>query len=224
MPSELIRPAGLKIVTWKREPAFVEVNLNGMEKDQMKKLVIFVLISALLTFTAAKALAHDDDNNFKHFHGTYEMIASGSCIHSSTGYTKNVMGWWIAPLDSIVYAGTTVANGTWIFKRDGTGTYSSIMYATVTPPVQQPSLPILPIPGSIRVFKDDNVQFKFKVNAFGDITINEINNVNIEYTGSISIDKKQMILIDTPFIKGPFGAPFWSIICNTARTLIKVSD
>jgi hypothetical protein len=44
MPSELIRSAGLKIVTWKRETTFVEVNLNGMGEDQMKKLVIFVLI------------------------------------------------------------------------------------------------------------------------------------------------------------------------------------
>jgi hypothetical protein len=192
-----------------------------MEEDQMKKLLIFVLISALLTFTSAMALAHDDDNGFKHFNGTYEMSASGSCIHSQNSYDINETNGWYVAKDGIVYAGTTVSNGTWIFKKDGTGTYSYIMYATVTPPVQQPPCPI---PGGIRIFSGDELTFTYKITSFGDITVKTIEGDTLY--GSISPDKKTITLFDALRIKGPGASvcPWWDIICTATRTLIKVHD
>lgn len=188
----------------------------------MKKLAILVLISTLLTFTAAMALAHDDENNFKNFHGTYDMTASGSCIHSENGFNDIAVITptlkFIGAKAGVVYAGTTVLKGTWTFEKNGTGTYSDKLYATVTPP------PSGSITGGIRIFEDNDIPFTYNINAFGDITINEITTPFLEYTGSVSRDKKNMVLTDTPKIKGPFGAPFWYIICNTSRTLIKVSD
>jgi hypothetical protein len=204
----------------------------------MKKLSILVLISAFLTFTAAMALANDDNNGFKHFNGTYEMSASGSCIHSQNGYgTETVVGpgysFINASSEGIVYAGTTVSNGTWIFNKNGKGTYSYIMYATVTPPIQAPPLPC-PIPGGIRIFKSlhkdangnvvNEYAFTYDITNFGDITILTAEGDTLE--GSISIDKKAITLFDSLRIKGP-GAdvcPWYNIICTATRTLIKVHD
>ena len=197
----------------------------------MKKLVIFVLISALLTFTAAMALANDNVNGFKHFSGTYEMSASGSCIHSQNGYVYDSASGWYAAKEGVVYAGTTVWNGSWVFKKNGTGTYSYILYATVTPPVQPPPCPI---PGGIRVFnsihKDANgndvseYNFTYVITDFGDIVINTEEGDTLE--GSISIDKKAITLFDALRVKGPGAAvcPWWNIICTATRTLIKVHD
>jgi hypothetical protein len=195
-----------------------------MKEDQMKKLAIFVLISTLLTFTAVMAMAQDDYSGFKHFNGTYEMSASGSCIHSQAGYNQLANGWYL-PNQGVVYAGTTVSNGTWVFKQNGTGTYSYILYATVTPPVQQPPCPI---PGGIRIFSGDELTFTYKITSFGDITVKVTENGEVDTLyGSISADKKTITLFDTLREKTPAGAatcPWWTIICTATRTLIKVHD
>ena len=224
MTSKLIRSSRFNIVTYKREPTFVEVNLNGMEEDQMKKLVIFVLISALLTLTAAMALAHDDDNNFKKFRGTYKMIASGSCIHSEEGWVdangdensdaKVPPFYPINP--SKVYVGNTVTSGTWIFNKGGTGTYTITNYATILPgsgfyPTTDPFL---------KTQKPPAQNFDFTVSPSGDITVKT---GGIELVGIISIDKKVMTLINGNQVQY-FGTGLWWTVCNSARTLIKVSD
>jgi len=189
----------------------------------MKRLALIVIIAALCILPVT---ASAGDNGWKNFQGTYEMIASGNCIHSLNGFNETTL----KANPGVVYAGTTAWIGTWKFNKDGTGTYSDKFYATVTPPplAETVAAGVSPVIGGIRTFEDNDVPFTFTVNAFGDITINEIpttsNGYPVEYTGSISTDKKQMHLIDTPRIKGPFGYPFWSLICSTARTLMKVSE
>lgn len=182
----------------------------------MKRLTLIVVITALCMLPV---IASAGDNGWKNFQGTYEMIASGSCIHSSLPYVKNDAGWWTAPLESVVYAGTTVWNGTWFFDKGGTGTFSYTLYATVTPPpaAQQPATPI---PGGMRVFKGVDVPFTFSIDQFGDIIVKA---QGLDLVGSISNDKKTMTLLsaNTP---QDFGGIFGYTICNTARTLIKIGD
>jgi len=187
----------------------------------MKKLALIGIVAALSMVPAVTLAAH--------FSGVYEMSASGSCLHSENGYTIDSNGWYSAT-SGVIYAGTTVSNGTWVFKQDGTGTYSYIMYATVTPPVQQ--TPCV-IPG-IRIFssshKDANgnvvneYTFTYDMTKSGDITILTAEGDTLE--GSISIDKKAITLFDALRIKGPGAAvcPWWSIICTATRTLIKVHN
>ena len=195
----------------------------------MKKLALIGVI-AILSMVMLAVTASAGGNGWKNFHGTYEMSASGSCIHSENGYTQNAGGWYL-PNAGVVYAGTTVSNGTWVFNRNKTGTYSYVMYATVTPPVQDP--PCL-IPGGIRIFnsihedKDKNevneYTFTYNITNFGDITITTEEGDTLE--GSISNDKKTIILFDALREKGPGAAvcPWWTIICTATRTLIKVHD
>ena len=193
----------------------------------MKKLALIVIVAAL-SMMPAVTLA---DNDGKHFSGVYEMSASGSCLHSENGYTIGSNGWYSAN-SGVIYAGTTVSNGTWVFKQDGTGTYSYIMYATVTPPSVQPAS--CTIFGGIRIFssshKDANgnvvneYTFTYDMTKSGDITILTAEGDTLE--GSISIDKKAITLFDALRIKGPGAAvcPWWSIICTATRTLIKVHN
>ena len=111
------------------------------------------------------------------------MSATGSCIHSENGY---VWGTFIdAVVPGVVYAGTTVSNGNWVFKKDGTGTYSYTMYATVTPPVQ---LPTCDIPGGIRIFEVNDYTFTYEVTHSGNITIETQEGDTLE--GTISKNNK----------------------------------
>jgi hypothetical protein len=187
----------------------------------MKKLISNLIALALCI---APSLALADGNGWMQFQGTYEMSASGSCLHSQNSYDLKPNGWYV-PKDGIVYAGATVSNGTWNFNKDGTGTYSYLMYATVTPPVKTPPCPI---PGGIRIFSADELSFTYKITPFGDITVKVTENGEIDtLTGSISPDKKTITLFDELRIKAPAGAdtcPWWSIMCTATRTLIKVHD
>jgi len=199
----------------------------------MKKLSLIVIITTLTMFMSA-AVASDfhngwqwDNNPFRYFYGTFDMTASGSCIHSQHGYTENEVdyGWYkaIEAKPGIVYAGTTVMTGTWTFEPNGKGTYSDTIYATVTPPVSGN------VVGGVRIFEDSDVPFTYKITALGYITIKEDNAPFLEYTGTVSPDRNTIILIDTPKVKPPPGvdplpAPFWKIICNASRTLIRVDD
>ena len=193
----------------------------------MKKIALILIIALMSTFASA-VVASDLGNKwwpynpFRHFSGTYEMSASGSCIHSQNGYDyKSAIGWYV-PKEGVVYSGTTVSNGTWVFKKDGTGTYSYVMYATVTPPVEEP--PCL-IPGGIRVFSESGLHFTYEISRFGDITIHTVEEGDT-LEGNISIDRKAITLFDALREKGPGAAacPWWTIICTATRTLIKVND
>jgi hypothetical protein len=187
----------------------------------MKQFFTFMVA---LSLCIAPVFALADGNGWTQFEGTYEMSASGSCLHSQNGYTQNAIGWYL-PNEGTVYSGTTVSNGTWVFKKNETGTHSYLMYATVTPPVKPP--PCL-IPGGLRIFSADELNFTYKINPFGDITVKVTENGEIDtLSGSISPDKKTITLFDEPRIKTPAGAntcPWWSIICTGTRTLIKVHD
>ena len=177
----------------------------------MKKLALIVLVAAL---SMAPAATLADGNGWKHFAGVYEMSASGSCIHSEGGYTIGSDGWYSANA-GVIYAGTTVSNGTWTFDKNGTGTYSYTMYATVTPPIQQPNPPIA---GGIRIFTSNHkvgetvvgeYTFTYTIHPLGNITINTQEGDTL--SGSISIDKKSITLFDAIRVKGPLPtSPYWN--------------
>jgi hypothetical protein len=179
----------------------------------MKKIV-YISIIAALSIIMFSAVVSAGDNGWKHFQGTYAMSATGSCIHSENDF---VWGNFIDAKPGVVYAGTTVSNGTWVFKKDGTGTYSYIMYATVTPPVQPPTCDI---PGGIRIFEVNDFTFTYEVTHSGNITIRTQEGDTLE--GTISKDNKTIVLLDDPHVKGPGFCPWYRIICTATRTLIRM--
>lgn len=202
----------------------------------MKKLAVLVMVPALAMFMVP-VIASAGDDGWENFHGTYRMSASGSCLHSSLEYFQNAQrnNWWTAPVDSKVYAGVTVANGTWTFERTGESTgkgrYTQTIYATILPggadsmPVQTPGgVQDVPVPLEVRVLPSAKpVEFTYEVTPSRDITVTETVS-GIKLYGSISIDKKAMTLLSAnnkqDFGRNLFG---WTI-CNFARTLVKVGD
>jgi hypothetical protein len=177
----------------------------------MKKLAVFLMIPALAMFMVP-ALASANWYYWWGIQGTWEMSASGSCLHSSLGYEKNSNDRWTPLPNSIVYAGATVTNGTWIFKNGG-GTYSYTTYATILPGGHAS------IPVEVRVLAKEDVPFTYEITPSGDITVTT---GGIKLIGSISKDMNTMTLLSANNVQDFVVAPFWFTICNTARTLIKV--
>jgi len=182
----------------------------------MKKLAVFLMITAVALLAAGMASAED-----RAIAGKYAMSASGSCLHSEREYFQNAdrNNWWTVPNGSHVYAGVTVANGTWIFKNDLTGTYSQTIYATILPGGHVP-VPVIPV--EVRVLAAKDVAFHYVITSSGDITVTQDDN-HIQSFGSISNDEKTMTLLTANNVQN-FPAPFWYTICNTERTLIKVGE
>lgn len=191
----------------------------------MKKLAIFVLISTLLTFTAAMALAHDDDNNWKNFHGTYEMISSGICLHSVDGWVESnpeppptgdgFVGF--KPVNaSKVWAGTATARATWIFNHDGTGTVDGTNYASIFPG-STVKAPYVAKSG----FK---FNFEYEITNNGVITVTGTSGSanGIVMNGMLSIDNKIMTLLSTDQVQDFTAYGLGFLINNNVRVLIKV--
>jgi hypothetical protein len=196
----------------------------------MKKLGVFILISALLTFTAAMALAHDDDKNWErftwgHFHGKYEMIGSGICNHSPEGWydANNELNGPNPPFTPVdpnaTWAANSTLRGTFQFKRNGTGTFTAINYISLLPggnPVEtisQYQVSQGPVVGS----------FTYKITNNGEIKI--ITGLGVVMTGMITTDQNIMTLVNANQILDLTTTPYMSYaIQNIARVLIRVGD
>jgi hypothetical protein len=194
----------------------------------MKKLAVLMTIPALAMFMVP-ALASANWYYWWGIQGTWEMSASGSCLHSSEPYYQNPdrNNWWTAPPGSEVYAGVTVSNGTWTFKAHGAGTYSQRIYATILPGGAD-SMNGIPVPLEVRVLpplsvaQPTPVEFTYEITPSGDITVTETVS-GIKLFGHISKDMNTMTLLSANNVQ-KFGANFQYTICNTARTLIKVPE
>lgn len=198
----------------------------------MKKLAMLLIIPALVVFTVP-ALASANWYYWWGIQGTWEMSASGSCLHSSEPYfqNENRNKWWTAPPDSKVYAGVTVANGTWTFEGHGKGTYTQTIYATILPggtdtmPVWFPDEQVfkdVKVPLEVRVLASSKpVEFSYEITPSGDITVTETG-TGIKLYGRISIDNGTMTLLSANNVQDFGRNLFGYTICNFARTLIKV--
>lgn len=185
----------------------------------MKKIVLILTIASLCMLPVF-ALA--GDNGWKNFHGIYEMVASGSCSHSGSGWTganglDNLQATPPLKLKQPItwhYVGTTVTYGTWTFNKGGTGEYTITNYATILPGGNYANTdPYL------KTQNPPTAHFTFVVNPFGDI---EVAVAGIKITGSISIDKKMMVLSNGNQVQDFNALGLGWTVCNSARTLIKV--
>jgi hypothetical protein len=175
----------------------------------MKKIV-YISIIAALSIIMFSAVVSAGDNGWKRFHGVYEMISNGTCLHSSLGYTNSIPP-FIPRTGSDVYVGTTMTQATWTFKSNGEGTFSFINYVTILPG------------GSIGPLATQNenfdIPFTFDVTKYGEITVYS---GGIELTGRISIDHKTITLGSANQIQDFTGIGLGYAICNTGRVLIRV--
>jgi len=176
----------------------------------MKKLFEIVSITALSFFISA-AIVSADGKGFRGFHGVYEMIANGSCLHSTNDFYETEDGFFKPNGDSVVWGATSMVQGTLIFNRDGSGTASGENYVIDFPPG---------LPGRGPIVRDGpfGFSFTFEVTHEGVITVILPN--GFELNGMISKDQKTVTLGSAnQYIPEIFGGPAY---CNYGRVLIRV--
>lgn len=185
----------------------------------MKKLALIVIIAALSMLMLA-AVASADDKGFKQWRaikGTYEMIATGSCLHSPTGFTgTGTVADPFIPIGPTVFAAPTLAQASWIFDGSGTATFMGENFATIFPGgVNQGALerenPIEASPGA-------PLHFDYSVNGHGWIS-GTVREYGVTLEGRISKDHKIMTLANGG--QPQFGG---TAICNSARILFRVDE
>ena len=103
----------------------------------MRRISVLAVIATIATFMVVSMVSAGKGNPWKNFHGTYEMISSGICLHSTSGWTATnpavdgFAGWKLKEPVGQVWAGTATARATWVFNRGGTGTVEGTNYAAI---------------------------------------------------------------------------------------------
>ena len=195
----------------------------------MKKIALIGIIAALCMFMSA-AVASAGDSHWGAIRGNYEMIATGSCLHSSLGFdptTASGLQAWTPKAGSTVWGASTLTQGTWTFKRDGNGTLTGINFVIDFPPVGSPDPPFFGSPVARQnAFTD--FPFTYMVTHDGVITV-QLGSQTLD--GMISKDHKTITLgsanqpgkfyyLDENGVYVQYG----EVICSSGRVLIRVAD
>ncbi len=193
----------------------------------MRKVMLMGLVIAL-AIGGTSVLASAE----KGLDGTYTMIASGSCLHSLQGFIRvpadeqQPLQYWKPITDqpnSYFWTATTMASGTWNFYHHGTGTLVNVSNNVID------FYPGHPANGVDARTNFIPVQyFHYDLSHDGDITVKFVNPQGVllpvpVLTGSVSVDHKSVTLGSAMTPQVFIAAPSM-VICNNARTLIRVGE
>lgn len=155
--------------------------------------------------------------------GIYDMISSGSCIHSKEPFTKETVdGFDHYVAHGYSWGATTSAVGTWEFYPDGTGKADIWNYPIDYPPGSDG----LKYSGARA--RSQNLVYDTKWTRNNDVIVIKlfVRDTNFgtprgELVGSVDVFK-QTIIIPTPLQQLSLGDPLYYAVCNTMRTLVRV--
>ena len=194
----------------------------------MKKYAQIVIIAALSMFMfAVMASGKDKDDRGGGIHGTYEMIATGSCIHSQSDFTviTDSLGnpQQYVPNDSVgVWGATTSAVGTWNFYSHGTGHADIWNFPIDFPPGSNSWGPRA---------RSQNLVYDTKYQVHKDVIIIKLyapdgtfSQPKGELVGSVSLDKNTLTIPTELQYLNFGGPPLYQAVCNTMRVLIRVGN
>lgn len=190
----------------------------------MQKLAAAVIMIAIALFSTP-AMAADGEGEAFFLNATYAMSATGSCLHATGGFST------VTP-SGTTWGASTMTEGTWLFRPDGTG-HASLTNHIVTPPPGAPAqLSIPPIDTKAVAF-----DFTYAANTQGVIVVwmsvlasppsasppPPSDFKTLELVGRISIDKKTLVLNNSnQFQYVPYASSY--AICNITRVLTRVAD
>ncbi len=172
----------------------------------MKRLVGMMSGVALVIWMAASLASAQ---GWGALAGTYSMTATGSCLHSTLGFTsekKPITG-------SVVWGATVMPLGLWTFESDGTGSVTGTNYILDFPP------------GSALfggpIARQSAIAFPFHYDVSeGVITVYPPAPPNLH--GLIATDHKTLTLSNAGEVQS-VGALGYAI-CDITRTLIRVGE
>ncbi len=195
-------------------------------KRNVRSFALSVIVLIMVSAMAAMALAQ---NNGK-IKGTYEMIATGSCLHSPSGFSgAGTLTDPFLPIGPAVFGAPTLTRATWTFDGSGTATFVGENFATIFPGGVYPG----PGPNQGPLERENPVgsetspyHFDYTVDGHGGITgtVREIAAIGgtldkLTLEGWISKDRKIITLISVGQIQSPDTG--MTAICNAARILFK---
>ena len=191
----------------------------------MKKIYIILLITVVSVFMIANFVAADG-KRWRTIRGTYKMIATGSCLHSPSGFKETIdpLG---NPLfepndDEGVWGATTSAEGTWVFYSDGSGQADIWNYPIDFPPGSPAWVPgprarsqHLTFDTTYEIKRDKITIYLFIPDSDPPVKVGKIE-------GWISLDKKTLTIPTHLQYINFRGAPLYEVVCNTTRVFIRV--
>jgi hypothetical protein len=221
----------------------------------MKKLVGLLVMIAMAIFMTGMALADNDHSGAHHWgaiQGDYEMVATGTCLHSENDFTYNfppngqggegtLLHPFVATPNGKHFISAYMGEGTWTFFRDGTGMMQVMQYcilpdyvgntsanmgATVPAQVTQSLMPSAPVQPTLLV-DENKVPFAYEVDGS---TIRVVIGAPVGLTlfGKISSDHKTMTLQSAmpvpPQVTQKNGLINYYQICTIARTLTRINE
>jgi len=159
------------------------------------------------------------------FHGTYEMVASGICNHSTDGWLDKNGALngpsppWTPVAGSKIWAANATIQATVNFKRNGKGSLKGINYISLLPGGQ-------PVDG-IKDFQVSQgpveTDFTYEITNDGEITITTTGGTIMN--GMITRDWNVINLVNANQILNLTGTPYKSYaIQNLVRILVRTSD
>jgi hypothetical protein len=203
----------------------------------MKKLALILIIAGLSTLMSLGITSAKVKEGWGAIQGTYEMVATGSCLHSTLGFIEDATGTVLGPPfipkpGSIVWGATTMAEATWVFYPDGTGYFTGLNNPIDFPPGSPGPPPTGPSWGPRA--RQGGIGNDIKFHLSGSDIIIELyapgTDTKIgELVGQVSLDKKTLIIPSANVVynftgfEPPTSALYWAV-CNTARVLIRVGN
>jgi hypothetical protein len=174
------------------------------------------MITAISVFMLATVVSADGEK-FKRFHGVYYMTAKANGLISTCGYEEGgppyIAKTEVEGQECHVWAAADTAQGTWIFRRDGTGSAGGWNYAFDFPPGP---------PGIGPRARDNpfNFDFNYEISSKGVIKVwvTSPGLTSLEMEGMVSQDHKTMTLNNAYTFFNP------ATIFMASRVLIKIRN
>jgi hypothetical protein len=185
-----------------------------------------MMIPALVMFMVP-ALASANWYYWWSIRGTYEMVATGGCIHSPEGFTANGTNW--TATGSKWWTSTYVGEGTFTFDLGPSLVYPGYANGTMTV-IQscahsngQVIQNVVPPP----VLNLETFPLHWKIENDGAITV-KIPNVGLELSGKISLDHMSMTLVSTNQLQKVYNPAIkeflYDQVCVISRVLFRVRE
>ena len=191
----------------------------------MKKLSVLACAALVSTLVFGSMAFAWHWNWWDDFHGTYEMVASGICNHSTDGWLDKTGALngpnppWTPVAGSKIWAANATIQATVNFKRNGKGSLKGINYISLLPGGQ-------PVDG-IKDFQVSQgpveTDFTYEITNDGEITITTTGGTIMN--GMITRDWNVINLVNANQILNLTGTPYKSYaIQNLVRILVRTSD
>jgi hypothetical protein len=196
----------------------------------MRKLAVLAMMIAIAAVMVAPMASADEHHHWWGIHGTWEMVATGSCLHSTepfsfnfpptgTGGEGTIAKPFVATPHGNFFISYFLGEGTWRFDRNGKGTMQVTQYCMYPDKVTQALMPSTPV--AIDGVPLETLPFEYEVE---DQTIKVTVGFPVYLTlvGKISSDQNTITLFST--MQEQNGGPTGHQVCNIGRILSRLSE